>query len=346
MNFPANNSSSPALRCSPTTAARKSGRRLCEKLVVIFFLVLLAVALLPKRTVAQESSSRPAPEGSFVPAGPSGALSQALSAACTQSQTEFAKYLTARNRQSFTRMTPAARIALMKRFVLLSQPGKPTIALNVSGRPTVRCETPDGAAEIQIGGADQQDNLAFLPVELRDATDTSGTDVVRVNMGLVREDSQWRLLSLGVVLLDLPALEVEWNAEQIGANELAALDNLKMVTQAIETYRRTYTRLPESLAKLGPPADNPNGKGKIKPSADAADLLDSELAGGSKGGYAFRYAILGASDLGAVAKFELAASPVPYGAAGKRSYFREANGTIHAGDHKGAVGSTADPKAE
>jgi hypothetical protein len=336
------NNSRPIAKFSGASFGEKLDRRRFS----LFFLSLLLVAISPTSSAAQESSSRPVPEGTMAPAGPAGALSQALSAACTQSQTDFAKYLTERNKQSFTRMTPAARIALMKRFVLLSQPGKPTITLNVSGRPTVRCETPDGAAEIQIGGADLQDNLAFLPVELRDATDTSGTDVVRVNMGLVRENSQWRLLSLGVVLLDLPALEMEWNAEQIGANESAALDNLKMVAQAIETYRKTYTRLPESLAKLGPPPDNPNGKGKIKPSADAADLLDSELAGGSKGGYAFRYAILGASDLGAAARFELAASPVPYGSAGKRSYFREANGTIHAADHKGAVGSVIDPKTE
>ena len=317
-----------------------------EKFVSLIFLSLSLMIFLPGMSWAQESSSQPGPTGSLVPAGPAGALSQALSAACTQSQTEFAKYLTERNKQAFTRMTPAARIALMKRFVLLSQPGKPSTTLNASGRPTVRCETPDGAAEIQIGGADQQDNLAFLPVELRDATDTSGTDVVRVNMGLVRENSQWRLLSLGVVLLDLPALEVEWNAEQISANEMAALDYLKMVAQAIETYRKTYLHLPESLAKLGPPPDNPNGKGQVKPSADTADLLDAELAGGSKGGYAFRYAIQGASDLGAVARFELAASPVPYGAAGKRSFFRDANGTIHAADHRGAVGSVNDPKAE
>jgi hypothetical protein len=298
---------------------------------------------------AQESSSAgplAAPTGSIAPSGAAGALSAALSAACSQSQTEFAKYLTARNQQAFTRMTPAARIALMKRFVLLSQPGRPRVAINVSGRPTVNCETPDGAAEIQIGGTDLQDNLAFLPVELRDATDTSGNDVIRVSMGMVREDSQWRLLSLGVVLLDLPALEVEWNVEQMSSNETAALDNLKLVAQEIDTYLKTYTHLPESLEKLGPPPDLLNGKGRSKPSGDSADLLDSELAAGGKGGYAFRYVIVGAGNLGAVARFELAASPVPYGTTGKRSFFRDSTGAFHAADHKGAVGSAADPKIE
>jgi len=294
----------------------------------------------------QESSSASNPATIGVATGAYGALSEALSAACSQSQTDFAKFLTARNKEAFARMTPAARVALMKRFVLLSQPGKPRTTLNSSGRPTVRCDTPNGAAEIQIGGAEEQDNLAFMPVELRDATDTSGTDVVRVNMGMVREENRWRLLSLGLVLLDLPSLEVEWNGAEMSANENAALETLKQVAEAIETYRRTYTRLPESLAKLGPPPASPNGKTIGKPTPDSAGLLGADLAAGAKDGYAYRYVILGASTLGAVAKFELAASPSPYGSAGRRSFFRDASGAIHAADRKGAVGSETDPKIE
>src|SRR5277367_87784 len=321
---------------------------------LISCLTVICLVLFPALTCAQESSSVSSPSDAPLASGPYGALSQALSAACSQSQIEFAKFLTTRNKQSFARMTPAARISLMKRFVLLSQPGKPTVTLNPSGRPTVRCDTPDGAAEIQIGGADQQDNLAFFPVELRDATDTAGTDVIRVNMGLIRDDNQWRILSIGLVLLDLPSLELEWNSAEMSANENAALETLKAVAQAIETYRRTYTRLPDSLSQLGPrpePPKTPSGKtpapkASDKPSAEFADLLDADLASGKKDGYAFCYVILGASNLGAVAQFELAASPSPYGQAGRRSFFRDANGTIHAADRKGAVGSITDPKAE
>jgi hypothetical protein len=297
-------------------------------------------------SLAQESSSAPGPATPVVATGAYGALSEALSAACSQSQIDFGKFLTARNKEAFARMTPAARIALMKRFVLLSQPGKPSTTLNPSGRPTVRCETPDGAAEIQIGGADQTDNLAFLPVELRDATDPAGTDVVRINMGLVREENQWRLLSLGLVLLDLPSLEVEWNAEEMSANEAGALETLKQVAEAVETYRHTYTRLPDTLVKLGPPPPSPSGKTKGKPTPDAADLLDADLASGLKDGYAYRYVVLGASTLGAVAQYEVAASPSPYGVTGRRSFFRDAGGVIHAGDHKGAIGRATDPKVE
>jgi hypothetical protein len=320
----------------------------------IVVLTILSLALFPLLAGAQESSSVSPPANAPIVAGPAGALSQALSAACSQSQIDFANFLTARNKQSFTRMTAAARISLMKRFVLLSQPGKPTITLNPSGRPTVLCETPDGAAEIQIGGVDQRDNLAFLPVELRDATDVAGSELIRVNMGLVRENNQWCILSIGLVLLDLPSLELEWNSAEISANEGAALESLKIVGQAIETYRRTYTRLPDALARLSPPPEPPKtpsgkipvGRGIDKPSAEFADLLDADLAAGKKGGYAFRYVILGASNLGAVAQYELAASPSPYGQAGLRSFFRDASGALHAADRKGAVGSATDPKIE
>src|SRR5271154_3800342 len=96
----------------------------------ILALGIVSFALLPALARAQESSSVSTPAKNPVVAGPAGALSQTLSAACSQSQIDFAKFLTARNKQSFARMTPAARVALMKRFVLLSQPGISSTSLN------------------------------------------------------------------------------------------------------------------------------------------------------------------------------------------------------------------------
>src|SRR6202035_5013522 len=163
--------------------------------------------------------------------------------------------------------------------VLLNQPGKASLLPSASGRPTVQCETPGGAAQLQIGGAEISDNLAFLPVEVREATDTTGASVIRVQMGLVREKSDWKLLSVGLLLLDLPALAFEWDAAEMDSTEHAAIDALKKVAEAIETYRRTYARLPESLAKLAPP------KTGSAATPDAAGLLDAELASGARNGY-------------------------------------------------------------
>jgi len=266
-------------------------------------------------------------------------LKAVLSAACSQNQTEFVRFLTARNREAFSRMTPPARVALIKRFVLLNEPGKPTASANPAGRPIVRCQTPDVATEMQIGGAELRDNIAFLPMELRNATDTTGESVHQVTMGLVREDGEWKLLSLGLLLLDLPALELEWDSAEIDTTERNAIEALKKVSDAVEAYRNKYLRLPESLANLGPPLHGAaNG--------EAAGLLDSDLANGMKNGYTIRYVILGASTLGAPAKYELAATPLQYGRTGRRSFFRDSNGGLHAADRRGAVGSEADPKVE
>src|SRR6266446_2101358 len=216
---------------------------------------------------------------------------------------------------------------------------KPSASANPAGRPLLRCQTPDVTTEMQIGGADVRENIAFLPMELREVTDTTGASVHQVTMGLVREDGDWKLLSLGVLFLDLPALEVEWDAEQMDTAEESALEAVKKVALAIEAYRNKYSRLPESLANLGPPIHGAaNG--------EAAGLVDSDLANGVTNGYSIRYAILGASTLGAPAKYELAATPQQYGRTGRRSFFRDSNGGLHAADRRGAVGSETDPKLE
>ena len=304
------------------------------------FLLRCAFLFAAANGFAQESSTKTTSTPASAPAlvaGPSAALRDALLAACSQTQTEFAKFLTARNKEAFSRLTPAARVALMKRFVLLNEPGKATASANPVGRPIVRCETPEVTTEMQIGGAELRDNVAFLPLDLRDAADTTGENVHVITMGLVREDGEWKLLSLGVLFLDLPALEVEWDTQEMETTESGAIVALKKIADALEAYRQTFGRLPESLANLGPPLHGAaNG--------DAAGLVDSDLATGQKNGYGFRYVIVGASTLGAPAKYELAATPLQYGRTGKRSFFRDANGVVHGADRRGAIGNETDPQ--
>jgi hypothetical protein len=309
-----------------------------RRTLFLFFTTLFAAAA----AFAQESSSRPdAPAVSppIAAASPAAALRDVLSAACSQSQTEFARFLTARNKAAFSRMTPAARVALMKRFVLLNKPGKATVTANVSGRPILRCQTPEVTTEMQLGGTDLRDNLAFLPMDLRDATDAAGATLRQVTMGFVREDGEWKLLSLGLLLLDLPALELEWDTAENETNERDAILSVKAIAEAIEQYRKKFSRLPDSLANLGQPLHG-------DANADAAGLLDSDLATGAKNGYTFRYVIVGASNLGAPAKYQLAATPLRYGRTGQRSFFRDAGGGLHGADHQGAIGNESDPKVD
>ena len=311
------------------------------RLFLVAALTLLAASAGAVR--AQESGSQSPASAADAPAipvsGPIASMRDALTAACSQSERDFAKFLTVRNAETFAALTPSARVALMKRFVLLAEPGKPTQMASPSGRPLIRCETPAGAAELQVGGADVSENLAFLPVEIRDATDSVGANVMHVKMGLVRENGGWKLLSVGLVLLDLPSLAMEWDAAEMESTERAALDSLKRIGEAVELYRRKYSRLPDSLEKLAPPAHG-------SATADAAGLLDADAAAGAKNGYRFRYVLASANTLGAPAKFELAATPQTYGRTGRRSFFRDASGGFHAADRQGAVGSEADPKIE
>jgi len=312
-----------------------------RQVLLLSLTALLAVA----NALAQESSSKPDGNAASVSGeapivgGPSAALKAILSAACAQNQSEFVRFLTARNREAFSRMTPTARVALMKRFVLLNEPGKATASANPAGRPILRCQTPDMTTEMQIGGTEIRDNIAFLPMELRDAADSTGANVHQITMGLVRENGEWKLLSLGLLLLDLPALEVEWDSAEIESTERNAVETLNRVAGAVESYRNKYLRLPESLANLGPPLHG-------AANAESAGLLDSDLANGMKNGYTIRYVIVGASTLGAPAKYELAATPLQYGRTGRRSFFRDSNGTLHAADRRGAVGGETDPKVE
>ena len=270
---------------------------------------------------------------------PAASLRDALVAACSQNAADFTRSLTARNAEAFRRMTPPARETLLKRFVLLDKPGKPNVQDAPDGHVLVYCATEEVTTLMDIGKPELRDNLAYIPLTVKDSTDTADASAHRVVMGLVRESSQWKILSLGLLFLDLPSLENEWDRAEIKTNELGAIASLKMLVEAIETYRKTFTRLPDSLKMLGPSATG-------KPKPENAALIDEDLASGRKNGYSFRYVIVGASTTGAPAKYEIAAIPSEYGRTGQRSFFCDSSGTFHAGDHKGAVGSDLDPKLE
>ena len=294
-----------------------------------WLLALMSIALLaPNVSVGAEPPSEAAVT-----------LRDILMAACSHNAAQFKGHLTARNAAAFTKLTPAAQMTLLKRFVLLDNAGAPNAELNEKGEITVNCVTEQVTTQMLIGKAEIQENLAFLPLVVRESSDTEGTSARRIQMGLVRESGEWKLLSLGLLLLDLRSLGEEWDRAEIDSNEKLAVTSMKDLRAAIEKYRVTYTRLPGSLSELGPPS-------KGTTSIDEAGLVSAELASGQKDGYTFRYVIVGANNSGAPAKYELAGMPVAYGRTGMTSYFLDSSGTLHSGDHKGAVGTAADPKME
>jgi hypothetical protein len=205
------------------------------------------------------------------PAKPEAALTEALSAACRQDAAAFANFLTSDNSTAYRALPEQQRTAFMKRFVLLEQPGRALLSTGASGRTVLRCETPSFDTEMHLGEVRISENLAFVPMEIP----VPGEPSEKITFGLVREAGNWKLLSLGLVLLDIPAMAKQWEQADLEEREDKAVAGLRALATALESYRNAYGKLPDSLAPLGPA-----GAAGISP--DAAGLVDAELAARSE----------------------------------------------------------------
>lgn len=270
---------------------------------------------------------------------PEAVLTDALSAACKQDDSTFANSLTADNGAAFRALTGPQRIAMMKRFVLLEDAGRPLLSSSASGHPVVRCESPGISTEMRLGETRLRENLAFVPMEIP----ITGEAPRSITFGFVREGGNWKLLSLGMMLLDVPAMAKQWEQSDLEAREDAAIAGLRAVAAALETYRRAYGKLPDSLEALGPAST-----GAVSP--EAAGLVDAELASGHKNGYAIRYTIkpptahVPEDEAGKAETFSLAASPTEYGKTGRRSFFLDSSGVLRGADKQGAIAAATDPR--
>jgi hypothetical protein len=274
--------------------------------------------------------------GAFAPAvlaqeghelDPSAALASALTAACRQSPAGFANYLTPENAEAFRTLGDIKQLDVLKRISLLDQPGRALISSDEKHHSVLRCETAGATAVFHFGDARIQENLAFIPVQVEGRQTTE--------FGLVREGKSWRILSLGLLLFNLPELEKQWAEQDLEAHEDAALRTVDGLAEAVRTYQRAFGKLPESLVQLGPAP-----KEGISP--DAADLISEELVAGHRGGYAYRYRILPTPE-GGDSSFEIAATPDEYGRTGRRSFFMDGTGKMHAADKKGSFATIDDP---
>jgi hypothetical protein len=291
---------------------------------------LLSAALAVAAIVSLGLSGAPAcqaQEGS----DPAAALSAAIVAACRGNETQFSNYLTADNAAAFRALPVEQRTAFLKRFSLSDTPGKPLSSTDQQNNAVLLCRTPSVSVQYRFGAARVHENLAFIPVAVVDGE--------QAEFGLVRENGGWRLLSLGLVLLDIPQLAKQWIEEDLRAREDAAVEALQNLAAAIQTYNRAFGKLPESLADLGPAP-----KGQI--STEQASLATADLAAGKQNGYLFRYRIV-PDPSGNDTNFELAATPESYGdKLGRRSFFLDVEGKVHAADKHGAVATSDDPLME
>ncbi len=275
--------------------------------------------------------------------GPAEALTAALVAACRQNAEEFARALTADNAAIFRKLPARQRVALMKRFTLLDRAGRPLLSLDARGHAVVRCETPPVTTETRFGEASLRETLAFIPVEVRVPGGTAGAEnsatTRRLQFGLIRQGGGWKLLSVGLLLLNLAELSKQWEVSPLEANESEAIAALHQIAQSIATYRRAFGSLPETLTQLGPAS-----KEGISP--DAAGLIDADLTAGRKNGYVFRYRIVPGQSEAAQPGFEVAATPAEYGETGRRSFLLDGSGTLRGADKQGAPATASDSRIE
>ena len=279
---------------------------------------------------AQRAAGSAAPLAS----DPAGALQDTLTAACRHDEAAFAGHLTSDSAQAYRALPQEERVAVLRRLVLLDDPGRPLLSA-LEGSAVVRCEAGGVTTEMRFGAAEVRENLAFIPVGVPEGAETQS-----IRFGLVRESGQWKLLSVGLLMLDIPALGRQWEQADLQARERNAIAAMRKVAGALKSYQTAYGNLPETLEQLGAP-----GQGGASP--EMAGLLDSDLAKGLAGGYRLRYSIVPASgeenesERNKAAGFMLAATPVVYGKDGRRSFLLDASGTLRGADKNGAV-ATAD----
>jgi hypothetical protein len=261
---------------------------------------------------------------------PAQALSDALTAACRGNQTQFASYLTSDNAAAYRALNSEQRSGLIKRFSLSDEPGKPLISSDAQNHTVLRCDAPSASVEFRFGGTRLHENLAFISVAVVGGQQTQ--------FGLVRENGRWHILSLGLLLVDIPELSKQWEAEDLAAREDAIITALQGLREAVERYKRAFGQLPDSLAELGPAEP-----GQISP--EQASLVSKDLAAGAAGGYHFRYRTVATADP-KNGTFELMATPDEYGKSGRRSFFVDGAGRMHAADKHGSAATSDDPELE
>jgi hypothetical protein len=260
-------------------------------------------------------------------ADPASALADVLSAACRADEAAFANSFTADNSAAFRALPEVERKRLMERFSLSDAPGKPLLSADQDNHIVLRCETAGGDNEFRFGAARVRENLAFIPVSVVNSQSAE--------FGLVREAGSWKLLSLGLVLLDIKQLAVQWAEADLEERENNAATALRTLGRAIDSYNRTFGKLPDSLTQLGP-----GPKNQVTP--DRASLVSAALAEGSDGGYRFRYRVTLSTD-NSTEHYVIEAVPENYGTTGRTSFFRDVDGKIHGADDKGAAATADDP---
>jgi type IV pilus assembly protein PilA len=132
------------------------------------------------------------------------------------------------------------------------------------------------------------------------------------------------LLIVVAIILVLAAIAVpNLIRSKISANEASTVENMRTVTTANVVYSTTYDiGYAAALLNLGPPAGN------NPPTSNAADLIDSLLASGTKSGYIYTYVAGAPGSDGTINSYTLNTDPISPNFTGIRHFFVDESGVI------------------
>ena len=131
------------------------------------------------------------------------------------------------------------------------------------------------------------------------------------------------LIAVAVILVVAAIAIPNLLRSRIAANEASAVGSLRALTTSEITYRATYPNVGFTcvLSALGPPSSGSSA------TPTAAGLIDSNLAGGTKSGYAFAPGTCNAAG-GLTVDYQWKAAPQTAGITGQRYFCTDASGVI------------------
>jgi uncharacterized protein DUF4349/putative zinc finger protein len=150
----------------------------------------------------------------------------------------------------------------------------------------------------------------------------------------------WSIAAMCATLLFLAIATPNLLRPRYAANEAAAVGSLRSLNTAATGYSITYGHFPRSLKNFGPPSSG-------VATEDAAALIDSILAGGTKSGYIFSYRSFPFVAGNAMGGYSITATPLQPGTTGYRQFFTDQTGVIFSDGHPldGSTPSAASERA-
>ncbi len=134
------------------------------------------------------------------------------------------------------------------------------------------------------------------------------------------------LLIVVAIILIIAAIAIpNLFRSRVSANEASAVSSMRTINTACMIYNSTFGAFPAALSHLQAPSSG-------NPSSTAADLINQELAAGTKSGYVFTY-----TQGSGGTSYTLTSAPVLMNQTGLREFYSDASGVIRFN-----VGATAD----